>query len=59
MDFDDLPWYKSIVYFTLDDVQFTAKINSVTELRVNENIDMYLELDRLHFFDKDTELRLS
>ncbi|MGK9476269.1 ABC transporter ATP-binding protein [Melioribacter sp. OK-6-Me] len=49
---------ESIVYFTIDDVQFTAKINMVNELHLNETIELYFELNNLHFFDKDSEISI-
>lgn len=47
---------ESIVYFTIDDVQFTAKINMVNGLHLNNSIELHLELNNLHFFDKDSEI---
>ncbi len=49
---------ESIVYFTIDDVQFTAKINMVNGLHLNNSIELHLELNNLHFFDKDSEISI-
>ncbi len=50
---------ESIIYFTLDDTQITAKINMADGLHMDKKYDMYIDVSKVHFFDKDTELRIE
>ena len=44
------------LYFDQDDVSFTARVNPRTTARPGSNVTFALDLDRIHIFDKETEL---
>lgn len=44
------------LYFDVDDVNFTARVNPRTTARVGDTIKLGLDLTKIHVFDKETEL---
>ena len=44
------------LYFDVEDVSFTARVNPRTTARVGDTIKLALDLTKIHVFDKDTEL---
>ena len=45
-----------LLYFDIDDADFTAKVNPRTTARPGDTIQLALDLEKIHIFDKDTEL---
>jgi len=44
------------LYFDLNDTSFTARVNPRTTARPGDTVTFGLDLERMHVFDKDTEL---
>ncbi len=47
------------LYFTIAGSNMTARVNPRTEARVGSNVKFALETDKIHVFDKDTELTIT
>ena len=45
-----------LLYFDIDDTSFTAKVNPRTTARPGDAVKLALDLEKIHIFDKDTEL---
>jgi ABC-type sugar transport systems, ATPase components len=43
------------VYTDIDGVLVTARVNPRSSARVGQSIDMYVDLAKIHLFDKATE----
>lgn len=43
------------LYFDVEDVSFTARVNPRTTARVGDNVKLALDLTKIHIFDKDSE----
>ncbi len=46
---------ETIVHFDIDGVDFTGKLNPTTKVRPGDSVILYLDTNRIHFFDKETE----
>jgi len=46
------------LYFSLDDIQFTARIPAREKPQAGNKINLYLDVDKLHFFDFENEKSL-
>ena len=44
-----------LLYFDIEDTNFTAKVNPRTAARTGDTIKLAMDLDKIHIFDKDTE----
>ena len=44
-----------LLYFDIDDANFTAKVNPRTTARPGDSIKVAMDLDKVHIFDKETE----
>lgn len=44
------------LYFDVEDVNFTARVNPRTTARPGDTIKLALDLTKIHVFDKDTEI---
>ena len=49
---------ETYLYLTINGVQFTARVNQRSTAKINDTIKIGLDVNRLHFFDKDTELTI-
>ena len=47
------------LYFDVAGTQMTARVNSRTPLRTGDKAVFALEMDRIHLFDKETELTIT
>lgn len=47
-----------LAYFSVGDDQVTAKVNADSKLKALTNVEFYLNLDKMHLFDPDTEDRI-
>lgn len=45
-----------LLYFDVSDADFTAKVNPRTTARPGDTIQLAMDLEKIHVFDKDTEL---
>jgi multiple sugar transport system ATP-binding protein len=50
---------EKLIYSTFDGRDLIARFHSEVEVDVNSNIDFYLDLDKAHFFDEATGLRMN
>ena len=44
-----------LLYFDIDDANFTAKVNPRTTARPGDTVKLAMDLDKVHIFDKETE----
>ena len=44
-----------LLYFDVEDANFTAKVNPRTTARTGDLVKLALDMDKVHIFDKDTE----
>ena len=47
------------LYFTIGGKNFTARVNPRTEARTGDTVKFALDVDKIHVFDKDTELTIT
>ena len=47
------------LYFTVGGSNFTARVNPRTEARTGDNVKFAIDVDRIHVFDKDTEVVIT
>ena len=47
------------LYFDVNNTQVTARVNSNTELRTGDKASFALNMDKIHLFDKETELTIA
>ena len=45
-----------LLYFDIEDASFVAKVNPRTTARPGDTIKLAMDLEKIHIFDKDTEL---
>lgn len=45
-----------LLYFDIDEANFTAKVNPRTTARPGDTVKLAMDLDKVHIFDKDSEL---
>lgn len=45
-----------LLYFDVDDASFTARVNPRTTARPGDQVKLALDLEKIHVFDKDTDL---
>ncbi|CDQ40734.1 MULTISPECIES: ABC transporter ATP-binding protein [Virgibacillus] len=54
----DLMGAETFLYSKIDEQDFIARIDSRTDINVGENIDLAFDMNKAHFFDIETELRI-
>ena len=47
------------LYFTINGSNMTARVNPKTEARTGDTVKFALDVDRIHVFDKDTEITIT
>ena len=47
------------LYFDVEGTQVTARINPRTDLRAGDSVRVIFDMEKAHFFDKDTELAIT
>jgi len=48
------------LYFTLDEnIEITARVNPRTSARPNDTLKIAFDMNKAHFFDKDTEMVIT
>ncbi len=50
---------ETFVYFQLDDVQFISRLRTVGNLSHGNKVKLYMQVDRIYFFDKETGINLK
>jgi multiple sugar transport system ATP-binding protein len=58
VEITELMGAETYLYIKADDINLTARVNPRTTAKVGDDITVSLDLTKLHFFDKDTELSL-
>ncbi|WP_226576674.1 ABC transporter ATP-binding protein [Halobacillus litoralis] len=49
---------ESYLYSRLNDQEFTARVDSRSDINGGDQITLALDMNKVHFFDKDSELRI-
>ncbi|ASF38688.1 MAG: sn-glycerol-3-phosphate ABC transporter ATP-binding protein UgpC [Halobacillus sp.] len=49
---------ESYLYSRLNDQEFIARVDSRTDINGGEDIELAIDMNKVHFFDKDSELRI-
>ncbi len=47
---------ETYLYLTVNGIQFTARVDQRSTAKINDTIKIGFDMNRVHFFDKDTEL---
>ena len=47
------------LYFDLENFPMTARVNPTTTARTGSNVTFALDADKIHVFDKETELTIT
>ena len=48
-----------LLYFDVNGTEMTAKVSSATPIRANDTVDFALNADKIHVFDKETEVTIT
>ncbi|RLL44993.1 sn-glycerol-3-phosphate ABC transporter ATP-binding protein UgpC [Oceanobacillus piezotolerans] len=59
IDVAELMGAESILYSTLNKQDFVARVDSRSDIRGGETIELAFDMNKAHFFDKDTENRIK
>ena len=49
---------ETYLYLTINGSQFTARVNQRSNAKLGDNIKVGFDANKLHFFDKDTEITI-
>ncbi|GIN63921.1 sugar ABC transporter ATP-binding protein [Robertmurraya siralis] len=58
VDVAELTGAETMIYSSLEDQNFVARIDSRSQIAPGENIDIAFDMNKVHFFDKETEMRI-
>ncbi|MDR7079865.1 multiple sugar transport system ATP-binding protein [Neobacillus niacini] len=58
VEFSELMGAETLVYFKLNGETVISKINSMEHFDAGQKIQLGINFDKIHFFDKETELRV-
>ncbi|HLR40687.1 MAG TPA: sn-glycerol-3-phosphate ABC transporter ATP-binding protein UgpC [Virgibacillus sp.] len=58
IDVAELMGAESYLYSKINDQDFVARVDSRSDIRGGENVDIALNMNNAHFFDSETELRI-
>ncbi|WP_252502229.1 ABC transporter ATP-binding protein [Sporosarcina sp. Marseille-Q4943] len=58
VDVSELTGAETMVYSSLEEQKFVARLSAETAVRHGELVNLAFVMDKVHFFDKDTELRI-
>lgn len=59
IDMAELMGSETLLYFTLDNQTFISKLNSMEDFEVGQRVNLSIDLEKIHFFNKQTGLRLD
>ncbi|MCI8485141.1 MAG: sn-glycerol-3-phosphate ABC transporter ATP-binding protein UgpC [Lachnospiraceae bacterium] len=48
-----------LLYYTINGASMTAKVDSSTKARLGDPIQLVMDIDKIHVFDKETELTIT
>jgi multiple sugar transport system ATP-binding protein len=49
---------ETMLYSSINGSDFVARVDSRTDIKPNQSIDLAFDMNKSHYFDKDTELRI-
>lgn len=58
VDVSELTGAETMVYSSLEGQNFVARLSAETSNRPGEQVNLAFSMDKVHFFDKETELRI-
>ncbi|MDF1509418.1 sn-glycerol-3-phosphate ABC transporter ATP-binding protein UgpC [Robertmurraya sp. DFI.2.37] len=58
VDVAELTGAETMIYSSLEDQDFVARIDSRSQIAPGETIDIAFDMNKVHFFDKETEMRI-
>ncbi|WP_088102701.1 ABC transporter ATP-binding protein [Halalkalibacter urbisdiaboli] len=58
IDVAELLGAETILYSTVEGQDFVARVDSRTDISSGQSIDLAFDMNKAHFFDKDSELRI-
>lgn len=58
VEVSELTGAETMVYSTFEGQNFVARIDSRTDIKPNEKMDLAFDMNKVHFFDKESELRI-
>ena len=58
VEVSELTGAETMVYSSLEGQKFVARLSAETTTRPAQSVDLAFVMDKVHFFDKDTELRI-
>ncbi|MCM3708992.1 ABC transporter ATP-binding protein [Sporosarcina luteola] len=58
VDVSELTGAETMVYSSLEGQKFVARLSAETAIRPGEHVNLAFVMDKVHFFDKETELRI-
>ena len=58
VDVSELTGAETMVYSSIEGQDFIARIDSRSNIAAGENLELALDMNKVHFFDKETELRI-
>lgn len=58
IDVVELTGAENVLYSKLEDIDFVARIDARTDIKASETIKLAFDMNKAHFFDKDTEVRI-
>ncbi|MDD6565088.1 MAG: sn-glycerol-3-phosphate ABC transporter ATP-binding protein UgpC [Clostridiales bacterium] len=58
VDVTEMMGAETYLYLKVDDVPFTARVNARSTTQAKDTVKIGMDLNRIHFFDKDTELAI-
>ncbi|MGN7117414.1 ABC transporter ATP-binding protein [Lysinibacillus odysseyi] len=47
------------IYSQINNENFVARIDSQANISVNDSIPLFIDMDKVHFFDKESEMRIA
>src|SRR5690606_39203356 len=50
---------ETLIYFTLGNQEIAARVDSRNDLKINDTIELAIDMSKVHFFDKDAEKRIE
>nr|WP_309101477.1 sn-glycerol-3-phosphate ABC transporter ATP-binding protein UgpC [Fredinandcohnia onubensis] len=58
VEISELMGAETLIYFKINGETFISKINSMDQFNAGQKIQLGINFDKIHFFDKETELRV-
>ena len=55
VDVSELLGHETIIYSTINNQDFIAKVDARENLRINDEIELSIDVTKLHLYDMETE----